>query len=178
METRTLRYLGWLGKPWGHRGELALNIEAAGSGVLDMEVLFVELDGLGVPFFVAGMREVPRVGTLVKFEDIDDPQGAAFMVNAKVYAPPGHAKSGISEEEEQWSPEDLLGLQVVDEEHGPLGEVTAIEGSDDNPVMVIRSEGSEVMVPIVDELISGIDEATGQLVVRTPPGLVEFYRRG
>lgn len=178
METRTLRYLGWLGKPWGHRGELALNIGPAGmDGVLGMEVLFVELDGLGVPFFVAGMREVPRVGTLVKFEDIDDPQGAAFMVNAKVYAPPGHARSGISEEE-QWSPEDLLGMQVVDEEHGLLGEVTAIEGSDDNPVMVIRSEGSEVMVPIADEMIGGIDEATGQLVVRTPPGLVEFYRRG
>ena len=65
---------------------------------------------------------------------------------------------------------------VRDEEHGDLGEVTSIEGSATNPVLVILHGEEEVMVPLAEEMILGIDPETNSLLVRTPPGLVDMYR--
>ncbi|MBP8823412.1 MAG: 16S rRNA processing protein RimM [Flavobacteriales bacterium] len=180
MNYGNLRPLGSLGKPWGHRGEVALRLEGASFGELqDLGVLFVELDGSRVPFFVAHFREHPRIGAVVKFEDIDDPQGAAFLVNAPVFAPPGHEPQAVEEEEEDeesLDPDELLGMHVLDEEHGALGEVVGTDGTEDNPVMVVRNGDQEILIPMVQEMIIGIDLNTGHLVVRTPPGLVALYR--
>jgi 16S rRNA processing protein RimM len=67
-------------------------------------------------------------------------------------------------------------MVVADEEHGDLGEVTGIEGTDKNPVLVILRGEQEVMVPLAEEMILGIDPETNTLLVRTPPGLVDLYR--
>lgn len=179
MNMEHLHALGKLGKPWGHRGELALQLEDTDlDEVLGLGVLFVELDGLRVPFFVSHLREHPRVGALVKFEDIDDPQSAAFLVNAPVLAPPGHVPELREADEENLDPEELIGMHVLDEEHGELGEVVGTEGTEEHPVMVVRKGGQEILIPMVDEMITGIDLETGHLVVRTPPGLVDLYRAG
>lgn len=180
MDLGKLHRLGRLGKPWGHRGELTLLLDGADlHAVQHMGFLFVELDGLRVPFPVSHLREHPRVGAVVKFEGYDDPQGAAFLVNADVYAPPGTGQPEAEEDEDdELDPEDLVGMQVLDEEHGELGEIVRTEGTEANPIMVVAKDGNEVLIPVVNELITGIDLETGHLVVRTPPGLVDLYRGG
>lgn len=179
MDLSKLRLLGRLGKPWGHRGELVLHLDDIRfEAVLSFNFLFVEIDGLRVPFAVVHVREHPRVGAVVKFQGMDDPQAASVLVNRAVFAPPRHVDPRKEEQdtEGELGPEDLLGMQVLDEEYGDLGEVTGIEGTEDHPVMVVRKGEQEVLIPIVDALITGIDEDTGHLVVRTPPGLVDLYR--
>jgi len=179
MDLSRLQPLGRLGKPWGHRGELVLHLDDVPfEEVLSLSFLFAGIDGLRVPFAVGHVREHPRVGAVVKFQGMDDPQAAAVLVNCTVFAPPGHV--GLHREDQnpdgELGPEDLLGMHVLDEEYGDLGEVTGIEGTEDHPVMVVRKGEQEVLIPIVDALITGIDQDTGHLVVRTPPGLVDLYR--
>lgn len=179
MDLGSLQHIGRLGKPWGPRGELTLQLEEAGmEEVIAMGVLFVGLDGQRVPFHVSHFREHPRTGAVVKFEDFDDPQSVAFLVNSEVFAPPGHILRELEEQEEEeyLDPDAFIGMRVVDEEHGELGEIVGTEGTEDHPVMVIRKGGQEILVPMVDDMITGIDFETGQLVVRTPPGLVDLYR--
>lgn len=179
MDLSKLRLLGRLGEPWGHRGELVFQLEDGRfEEVRSLNFLFVEIDGLRVPFAVVHVREHPRVGAVVKFQGMDDPQAAAILVNRSVFAPPGHAgpRNGGPDTEDELGPEDLLGMHVLDEEYGELGEVTGIEGTEDHPVMVVRKGEQEVLIPIVEALITGIDADTGHLVVRTPPGLVDLYR--
>ncbi len=180
MNTASLRHLGRLGKPWGHRGELTFQLEQAEfDEILGLGVLFVELDGLHVPFHVSHLREHPRVGAVVKFEDFDDPGSAAFLVNHAVFAPPGHEATVAVEDEaenEDLDPQDLIGMTVLDEAHGPLGTITGTEGTEDHPVMVVRQGDHEILIPMVDDMITGIDMESGSLVVRTPPGLVDLYR--
>lgn len=179
MDLSKLQHLGRLGKPWGHRGELSFQLaNAAFEEVLSLGVLFAEIDGLRVPFHVSHMREHPRVGAVVKFEDINDPQAGSFLVNCEVYAPPGQKQfeQEAEEEEENLDPEELIGMHVLDEEYGELGEITGTEGTEDHPVMVVRKGDQEILIPIVDDVITGIDLDTGYLVVRTPAGLVDLYR--
>lgn len=173
-----LRYLGVLGRPWGHRGELAFSLaQAEVEELAELRAVFIELQGLPVPFFVEGIRVHPRVGAAIKLKGLDDPQAVAFLVNAEVFAPAEHEPAGPAGEELA-GPEDFVGMQVLDEEHGPLGEVVGVEGTEDHPVLAVQDAGHEVLIPFVEEMIVGIDEASGHLVVRTPPGLVDLYRAG
>lgn len=180
MDFGSLRHLGRLGKPWGHRGEISFQLkEASFADVLEIGVLFVEMDGLHVPFHVSHLREHPRMGAVVKLEDYADSDAVAFLVNREVYAPPGRELTKAVEDEEEddsLDPGEFMGMEVLDEEHGRLGVITGTEGTDDNPVMVVHDGETEILIPMVDDLITGIDLETGHLVVRTPPGLVELYR--
>lgn len=173
MDLDSLPRIGKLGKPWGHQCDLTLHLDAAElEDLIEAECLFVDIDGQKVPFFFTKLRDKGR-DILVKFDDFNDPQSAAILVGRDIYAPPGLL---VEDGEDGWDPATLIGMQVADEEHGELGEVVALDGTDDHPVLVIRRGEEEVLVPLADELVVGIDAEQGLLVVRTPPGLLELYR--
>lgn len=181
MDLNNLHRVGKLGKPWGNQGELILHLEGSEfDEVLAMGVLFADIDGQKVPFHVDHLREHPRTGAVVKFEDLEDPQGSAFLVNCDVYAPPGHKPAELEEQEgeEDLDPDDFVGMDVHDVKHGHLGEVTGTEGNEDNPVLVVIKDGVEVLLPMNGDLIQSIDLEARRMDVRTPDGLVELYRNG
>ena len=176
MDRDSLHFIGRLGKTWGHLGELNVHLEdVQPDEIEDHGSVFVDIEGQMVPFFFTGIREKGREGVLIKFDDLDDPQASAILVGRDIYLPPGVLSDGS---DESWDPDELVGLLVIDREHGELGEVTGMEGTDKNPVLVIQRGAQEVMVPMVDELIDDLDAEKGILYVRTPPGLVEMYREG
>jgi 16S rRNA processing protein RimM len=175
VDLDSLRRVGRIGKPWGHRGELTLHLEAVDPEDIEHHgSMFIEIQGQRVPFFFSSLRENGR-DTLIKFDEVDDPQAASILVGRDVLLPPGLLADGS---DESWDPDELIGLRVVDEEHGELGEVAEIGGTRENPVMVIQHGAQEVMVPVADEMIVSLDVAQGTITVRTPPGLVELYRGG
>lgn len=175
MDTESLHRLGKLGKPWGHQGELTVHLEDVDMDeIVHAGSLFVDIEGQRVPFFFSKLYDKGR-DTLIKFDEIDDPQAAAMLVGRDIYAPPGHLADAS---DESWDPEEFIGLLVRDEIHGDLGEVTAIEGTDKNPVLVILSGEQEVMVPLVEEMIVDLDMEERSLVIRTPEGLIDLYRHG
>jgi len=177
MDLDNLHHLGRLGKPWGNRGELSLHLEEADfSELLELGVLFAEIDGQRVPFHVSHLREHPRTGAVVLFEDFTDPQSVGFLVGCEIFAPPGHEPAADTWEEENLDPSEFIGMKVLDVEHGELGEIVGTEGTEEHPVMVVRKGDQEILIPLVDDMITGIDLDTGHLVVHTPPGLVDLYR--
>lgn len=174
MDLDSLHHIGKLGKPWGNQGELTVHLEDCDlDDLVHAGSLFVDIEGQKVPFFFSKFYDKGRTGVLVKFDDFNDPESASILVGRELYAPPGLLVDGS---DESWDPEDCIGMLVRDEEHGELGEVTAIEGSDKNPVLVIQYGTEEVMVPMADDIILGIDPEDNSLLVRTPPGLIAFYR--
>lgn len=174
MDLDSLHRIGTLGKPWGHQGELTLHLESMDpEDLAHAGTLFVDIEGQRVPFFFSSLREHGRAGVLVHFDEFSDPGAASVLVGREVYAPPGLMADGS---DESWDPEECIGMLVHDEAYGELGEVTGIEGTDDNPVMVIQHGEVEVLVPLADEVILGIDPEENTMLVRTPPGLIELYK--
>lgn len=174
MDLDSLHFLGRLGKPWGHQGELTVHLEDIDlDDIVHMGSLFVDIEGQKVPFFFSHLRDQGRAGVLVKFDEFHDPQSAGMLVGRDIYAPPGHL---VDASDESWDPDEFVGMVVEDEEHGELGEVTAIEGTDKNPVLVILLGEQEVMVPLVEEMIVSMDLEERSMVIRTPEGLIDLYR--
>lgn len=175
MDLESLHRIGKLGKPWGHQGDLTVHLEGCDpDDLVHAGSLFVDIEGQKVPFFFTDLREKGR-DVLVKFDDFHDPQSAAILVGRDLYAPPGLLSDGS---DESWDPDEFIGLVVRDEVHGDLGEVTAIEGTDRNPVLVILHGEQEVMVPLAEEMIVDLDMEERTMTIRTPEGLVDLYRSG
>ncbi len=173
MDTDSLHYLGRLGKPWGHQGELTVHLEDIElDDIVHAGSLFVDIEGQKVPFFFSHLHEKGR-DTLIKFDDFHDPQSAGILVGRDIYAPPGHLADAS---DESWDPDEFLGMVVRDEVHGELGEVTGMEGTKDNPVLVIMRGDEEVLVPLVDEMIVSMDLEERSMLIRTPEGLIDLYR--
>jgi 16S rRNA processing protein RimM len=175
MDLDSLHRIGRLGKPWGHQGELTVHLDDVDlDDLVTAGSLFVDIEGQKVPFFFTKLQDKGR-DILVKFDDFHDPQSASILVGRDIYAPPGLLADGS---DESWDPEEFIGMIVKDEVHGELGEVVGTEGTEKNPVLVVLLGEQEVMIPLADEMILGVDPEENLLLVRTPPGLVDLYRFG
>lgn len=173
MDLESLHHIGKLGKPWGNQGELTVHLEACDlEDLVHAGCLFVDIEGQKVPFFFSQLHDKGR-DILVRFDDFSDPQSAGILVGCDIYAPPGLLADGS---DESWDPEEFIGCIVMDDVHGELGEVTGLEGTDGNPVLVVLKGEQEILIPVSDEIIVGLDPEENIIQVRTPPGLVELYR--
>ena len=175
VDLDSLHRIGRLGKPWGHQGELTVHLDDIDlDDIVHAGSFFVDIEGQKVPFFFSKLHDKGR-DVLVKFDDFDDPQSASMLVGRDLYAPPGLLSDGS---DESWDPEEFIGMLVRDEEHGDLGEVVGLEGTEKNPVLVVLRGDQEVMIPLAEEMILGVDPEENTLLVRTPPGLIDMYRAG
>lgn len=174
MEREHLRRIGRLGKPWGNKGELTLHLDPVDPGTITAHGwVFLDIDGQEVPFPVSAITDKGR-DLLIKFDEVDDPQAAAVLVGRDVL----FERSRLGDEGgHDWDLDDLIGMQVTDEVHGLLGEVTALAGTDDNPVLVIGRDPNEIMVPAAEGIVLEVDPDQRTITVRTPEGLVDLYRK-
>ena len=67
-----------------------------------------------------------------------------------------------------------LGLDVYSDSHGYLGTVAEVIETGANPVWVVRGERyGEVLLPVIDQCIQGIDEEKGIVEVIVMKGLID-----
>ena len=65
----------------------------------------------------------------------------------------------------------LLGLSVQTKEGNPLGTLSAVLQTGSNDVYVVESEGNELLIPAIEEVIIEVDLLNGRLIVDLPEGL-------
>ncbi|MEF2560354.1 MAG: 16S rRNA processing protein RimM [Eggerthellaceae bacterium] len=75
---------------------------------------------------------------------------------------------------------DVLGYSVIDVHKGRLGSVVRVEENPAHPLLVIESsagdvsQSAQILVPVVDEFILGVDDDAQQISVDVPAGLLEL----
>jgi 16S rRNA processing protein RimM len=65
----------------------------------------------------------------------------------------------------------LIGLSVVTRQGEPLGTLSSIFETAGHDVYVVESEGKELLVPAIEDVICEVDLARGKLIVDLPEGL-------
>ncbi len=148
-------------KSFGTDGGLLL------SGNVDLETLdfkepvFIEFDGLQVPFFILDCQ--PKGGkTVVHLNDVRNLEDAEEMVGRTIYA-------DVEMEDEQEL--DFTGWAILD--HGrAIGICTGLEPIPGNPCLYVKlADGSEPLIPLHEDFIAGIDESSRTLSLNLPEGL-------
>jgi 16S rRNA processing protein RimM len=158
----TLWACGRLGKAHGLKGELYLELEPSGLEVLELAAEFFvsEAGGPGVvPCAVTRAGGADR-RPLVVLDLAATRDEARALSGRELYGAGGELV-----ERPHYVVGELIGLEVRYEERR-LGEIVEVVTAPAQELLVVRRDGgAEVMVPLVDELVT-VDLAAGVAVVR------------
>lgn len=172
MKKEEAFYVGYITKTKGLKGEVQLFFEFKDYEALDFDVIFADMNGKMVPFFIATHKLYTNQTGLFFFEDIDHIDKAQALVKKKLYLP----LSKMPERgEDEFAYEDLKGFLVVDETHGELGEITEVNEYPQQFVATMVYKDSEVLFPLNEDIIVEIDDEEEILTVDLPEGLLDLY---
>lgn len=165
-------YIGYITKTKGLKGELQLYFEFEDYEALELDVLFADMNGKMVPFFVASHKLYPNSTGLFYFDDIDHIDKAQTLLKKKIYMP---LSKMPERDEDDFTYQDLKGFVVSDETHGELGEITAIHEYPQQFVAAVYYKETEILFPLNEDMIVEIDEEEKTLLVDLPEGLLDIY---
>ncbi len=175
LDIHKLIPLGFINKTHGFQGELSLAIDSDISLSLEQfksSFLFIEIDGLPVPFFVETIREKSG-GVLVKFETIDTELQAKKIVGKKVLAEQMTEDKQDNDEEPAWF--HLLGYSVTDKTYGNLGSILEIQELPMQFLAACQVKNKEILFPLHEEFILEIDDVKHTILIDLPEGLLDVY---
>lgn len=161
--------VGRIVKVHGLNGEVSVAVAAGPPFVLreGMSVWAVPPAAQPRPYRIVRVRQGPK-GPLVTLDGITDRHAAEPLRGRTLVADPADLPEGWDIE-----PEDEIGLRVVDAERGDIGVIEDVIVTGANDVWVVRGGAyGEVLVPVIDDVVTEIDSDTGIASVRLLPGLL------
>jgi 16S rRNA processing protein RimM len=166
--------IGFTKKPHGTRGELKIQIEDEYlEDFLHSEVVFLEITGKTIPFFVEKMRAGNPL--IVKFEDTDTREDAQFLAGKTVFLRQQDLSAPEpTDEDDEVALEDLVGFRIVDLTYGDIGEIEEIAELPEQLMAILTYHEREVLIPLVDDLIEEIHLSKKTVTMDLPEGLLEL----
>jgi len=70
---------------------------------------------------------------------------------------------------------EVIGFEVEDEVRGVIGKLTEILDLPNNELLSVDHQGTEILVPMQNEVFLGVDKEAKKLKVKLPAGLFELY---
>lgn len=165
-------FLGKIVRTSGLKGDVFVFLDVDDlSDYQDLDSVFVEIKGKLVPHFIEDVQ-IRHNGAVVRFEDTDLEKAQALVGNALFLPldtlPPLTGNKFYYHE--------VKGFEVVDKTLGPIGRLREVMDNAAQAVLCIdHPSGKEILVPLVDEFLAGVDRERKVLEIKAPEGLVDFY---
>lgn len=160
-----------VGKPHGLRGEVTVQVHTDDpQGRFVPGASFATDPAARGPLVLRSVR-VHKGVYLLGFEGHPDRTAAEALRGTRLLV----TDEDDVDEDDGWREEDLLGLQVVLADGTPVGMVSALHLREVQDLLQVRlTDGREVLVPFVEEIVPEVDEEAGRVVVDPPAGLLEL----
>lgn len=165
-------YIGYITKTKGLKGEVQVFFEYEEPSLLELDVVFAEINGKLVPFFVSSCKLQQNNTGNFYFDDVDHIDKAQALVRKKLYLP---LSKKPERDEDEFYYSDLKGFVAVDETLGELGEILEVHEYPQQFVAAVRYKEIEVMFPLNEDFIVEIDDEERVLTVNLPDGLLDIY---
>jgi 16S rRNA processing protein RimM len=164
-------YLGRITKPWGVKGQVVMFLDVdTPEDYLGLDSAFVEVKGQLVPYFFH-LDNLNGNKAVATFEDLS-PDQAAALVGHSLYLPLDLLPKL---EGNKFYFHEVLGFKVVDEEKGDIGTLQQVIEYPAQPLFQIIKNDTEILIPVIDEVIKKVDRDTKTLFIAAPNGLIDLY---
>ena len=168
--------LGYLIKTHGLRGQIVAHFDVDDiSAYTKLKTVYLTLAGAPTKLVEHQVEKVqPQSGNkvLLKLRGIERIEEAELLRGSQLYLP----LAALPElKEDQFYFHDVIGFTVVDKNQGPLGIVENFYELPQQDMLAMSYQGQEVLIPVVDELISHADHAKKEIYVNLPDGLLDVY---
>jgi 16S rRNA processing protein RimM len=109
---------------------------------------------------------------LLRFEGVTERNGAEALRNTLLIAEVDPDE--VPEDEDEYYDHQLIDLDVVTEEGVEVGRISEISHLPSQDLFIVeRPDGSEVLIPFVEEIVTEIDLEEQKAVISPPPGLID-----
>ena len=163
--------IGTIIKTRGLKGELQLYVDFDGLGTINFTALFIDLAGKLVPYFVQSVKYQKNMAWLF-LEDVDTIEKASKLVKKEVYL---SNKLKPKKKKDEFTLKHLKGFIAIDENEGELGEILEIQELPQQFIASVSYKNKEVLFPLNESIIKGIDLEGGEVYVDLPVGLLDIY---
>lgn len=164
-------YLGKISKSKGFDGELVMLLDVDDpSEYAHLDGVFVEIKGRLVPCFIDRIQ-ISKGNAVVKFQDFSVEDSLA-LIGKEVYLPLDVLPKLDGD---RFYYHEVEGYKVEDEDFGYVGILKYVLDQSAQPLLCIDREGTEIMVPLVDQFFKKLDRQNKVMYIHAPEGLIDFY---
>lgn len=174
MKKEDCYVLGKVIQPHGVRGEVKLWLDVDEPDYYhDMDSVLLDLKGQLVPYFIEEITIRDKKKTIARFEGMKTWEDTQSIIGCDMYLP----LSRLPElADDQYYYHDIIGYEIVGKTSEIIyGNVASVVEGSGQDLLTFLVEGKEVLLPINDEIIVGVDKAAKKLFVELPDGLIELY---
>ena len=69
----------------------------------------------------------------------------------------------------------MVGFRVVDSQHGDIGTIEQVIEYPAQPLFQVMKNGTEILIPVIDEVIDTVDRQNKTIHITAPNGLIDLY---
>lgn len=164
--------LGRTLKPHGLKGEVAIKLDVdEPARYVDLDLVWVERQGTLVPYAIESISIRPK-STVVRLEGVETIEDAQALAGLRLLLPLTALPplDGL-----KFYYHEVVGFELVDEEHGSLGTIADVLDLPGNPLFRTVLEGREGLFPMQDRTLVKVDRDARRIEVRMPEGLHSLY---
>lgn len=171
MEIKDCFFLGKITKPFGLKGEVIFFLDVdEPSDYAGMDSVFVEVKNQLVPYFIESIRINGNKAT-VKFEDLAAEEALA-LVGCDLYLPLNLLPKLTGK---KFYFHEVINFTVIDSEKGEIGKIASVIDYPAQPLFQIMNKDTEILIPVIDQVIDAVDRDKQTLYITAPPGLIDLY---
>ncbi len=119
---------------------------------------------------IADIAQLGRGTLRLMLEGITDANLAESLRGKNVFADAGDLPPPA---ENEFYYRDVMGCEVFLTDGRRIGAIEDIIATGANDVFVVRDEGKEVLVPVIEDVVKEIDVAARRVIIEAIPGLLD-----
>src|ERR1035437_793418 len=154
MNKSDVQHIGVLAKLSGFKGKYVLIAESYLSEEIEnWESVFIEIEGLLVPFFIEESSIISDTSAFITFDDITTSEKAKEFLNCNVYQIINIAGETSTDD----SLQQLVGYTVIDKQKGIVGKIDQVLDFNNNILFSILRNDFEILIPVAEHFIVSVN---------------------
>jgi 16S rRNA processing protein RimM len=171
MKKELCYHLGKITKPHGLKGEMQIWLDVdEPENYVGLEALYLDQKGELVPYIVEEIQ-IRGKKSIIKIENVNKIEDTEKLVNLDIFLP---LKKLPKLRGNRFYYHEVIGYSIFDGVNH-IGELKSIYESTGQDLFAIDKEEIEILIPIVDSFLKGIDHEEKKIVLSLPEGLIDVY---
>lgn len=171
MQKEECYYLGRVTKPFGLRGQMVLFLDVDNPAAYSqLDSVLIEVKDTLIPY-AFHIDQIHDQRAIVTFEDIDKEETLA-LTGHDMYLPLSMLPKLTGN---HFYFHEVKGFRVIDEEKGDIGTLQTIIEYPAQPLFQIMKGETEILIPVIPQVIKRVDREENTLYISAPKGLIDLY---
>ena len=163
-------FYGTVFKLHGYKGEVNIYSTIPVLDIKKIKNLFINVDGIFIPFFTENIRLKKKHIYLVKFKDVNSELEAKKILKREVFI----AKDYVDSSSINNSKDSIIGYEINDIKHGKLGIISHINNQTGQNLIYVESKKNQFCFPMHEEFITFIDKKNKVLKTKIPLDIIHL----